>query len=161
MTKPELLYLSANRPYPNNDIPVRLYRAVVSGDDLASRFEVMFDENGWGGVWRNGIFDYHHFHATAHEVLGCARGSVEVLLGGPNGETVTLQAGDVAVLPAGVAHRNMGCSDDYLIVGAYPAGQSADMEYGYKNRYEAMVERVGQVALPERDPVTGDVFGEG
>jgi uncharacterized protein YjlB len=156
MPNPELLHLTLDRPFPNNTLPVRLYRNAVQGDDLARRIEDLFKANGWQGTWRNGIFDEHHFHATAHEVLGCARGSVDVLLGGPNGETVTLHAGDIALLPAGTAHRNMGHSDDYLIIGAYPPGQSPDMEYGDDDRYERAVASIGAVPLPERDPVTGE-----
>ncbi len=158
MMQPELLHLNADRPFPNNLMPVRLYRGIVSGHDLASQIESLFRRNGWGGTWRNGIFDYHHFHATAHEALGCALGQVDVLLGGPNGETVTLKAGDIAFLPAGTAHRNMGHSSDYLIIGAYPPGQSPDMEYGDEDRYDAVVASIARVPMPERDPVTGESF---
>ncbi len=27
----------------------------------------------WLGAWRDGIFAFHHFHSTAHEVLGKIR----------------------------------------------------------------------------------------
>lgn len=158
MMQPELLHLNADRPFPNNAMPVRLYRGVVAGTDLAGQIESLFRRNGCGGTWRDGIFDYHHFHATAHEVLGCARGRVDVLLGGPNGQTVTLTAGDIAFLPAGTSHRNMGHSSDYLIIGAYPPGQSPDMEYGDDDRYDAAVASIARVPLPERDPVTGEAF---
>lgn len=158
MTEFELIHLEADRPFPNNAMPVRVYRGAVAGDDLAAEIESLFRRNGWGGTWRNGIFDYHHFHATAHEVLGCARGRVDVLLGGPNGQAVTLNAGDIAFLPAGTSHRNVGHSSDYLIIGAYPPGQSPDMEYGDDGRYDAALARIARVPLPERDPVTGNVF---
>lgn len=163
MTEPELLFLRADRPFPNNPLPVRLYRGAVRGEHLASQIESLFTSNGWTGTWRNGIFDYHHFHATSHEVLGCARGSVDVLLGGPNGETVTLCAGDIALLPAGTAHRNMGHSDDYQIIGAYPTSPSGgsaapDMEYGDDAHYQCVVALIANVPLPERDPATGERF---
>lgn len=158
MTQPELLHLKPDNPFPNNQMPVRLYRGAVTGDDLASEIESLFRENSWQGTWRNGIMDRHHFHATAHEALGCARGTVEVLLGGPNGETVTLNAGDVALLPAGTSHKNVGHSDDYLIIGAYPPGQSADFEYGDEHRYDEVLASIGRVPPPLRDPVTGERF---
>ena len=159
--QPDLLHLTPSKPFPNNALPVRLYRAAVQGDDLAGQIETLFSANGWGGTWRNGIFDYHHFHATAHEVLGCSRGSVDVLLGGPDGETVTLNAGDIAGLPAGTAHRNVGHSSDYQIIGAYPPGQSPDMEYGDADRYDAAVASIRSVPLPDRDPLTGEAFTAG
>ncbi len=158
MTQPELLHLKADRPFPNNAMPVRLYRGAIAGDDLAGKIESLFRRNGWGGIWRNGIFDYHHFHATAHEVLGCARGRVNVLLGGPNGQRVTLNAGDIAFLPAGTSHRNMGHSSDCLIIGAYPPGQSPDMEYGDDDRYDSVSASIARVPMPERDPVSGEAF---
>ncbi len=156
MIEPELIHLTADRPFPNNRLPVRLYRSAVQGHDLAHEIESLFKSNGWGGTWRNGVFDFHHFHATAHEVLGCARGTVDVQLGGPNGQTVTLTAGDIVLLPAGTAHRNRGHSSDYLIIGAYPPGQSPDMEYGEAAQYQRVLGHIASVPLPERDPVTGE-----
>lgn len=156
MNEPELLHLKSNRPYPNNGMPVLIYRHVVSGENLTAEIESLFQGNGWQGTWRNGIFDYHHFHATAHEVLGCARGSVDVLLGGPDGEVVSLKAGDIVLLPAGISHKNVGHSADYLIIGAYPPGQSADMEYGDEDRYDDVLASIARVPPPERDPVTGE-----
>lgn len=158
MMKPELLRLTPNPPFPNSEMPVQLYRNAVNGEDLAAEIESLFQRNGWQGTWRNGIFDYHHFHATAHEVLGCARGSVDVLLGGPDGEVITLNAGDIVLLPAGTSHKNVGHSADYLIIGAYPPGQSADMEYGDEDRYDDVLASIARMPLPGRDPVTGNPF---
>lgn len=147
--------------FPNSPIPVVLYpQAVQPGSgDPARAFEERFQANGWGGSWRNGIFDYHHYHATAHEVLGCARGWVQVLLGGPEGNEVRLRAGDVVLLPAGTAHKNLEHSADYVIVGAYPPGQRPDMKYGEPEEYEAAKEAISQVPMPELDPVTGRSAG--
>src|SRR5699024_1795967 len=146
-----LLRLQPDHPFPNNQMPVKLYRSAVTGDDLAGEIESLFRDNAWQGPWRDGIFDYHHFHATAHEVLRCARGSVDALLGGPNGETVTLTAGDIGFLPAGTSHKNVGHSDDYLIIGAYPPGQSPDMEYGDEDRYDDALSKIAGVSPPQRD----------
>lgn len=147
--------------FPNSPLPVILYpQAVTTGqDDAARAFEERFRENNWVGTWRNGIFDYHHYHATAHEVLGCARGWVQVLLGGPQGREVRLQAGDVVLLPAGTAHRNLRHSNDYLIVGAYPPGQRPDMKYGEPEEYEAAKASIAQVPMPNQDPVLGSSGG--
>ena len=153
----ETIYLEEDGTFPNSRLPVLLNRGAIPVDsgDPAAAIEERFRANGWGGTWRNGIFDFHHYHATAHEALGCARGWVRVLLGGPNGREVELRAGDAVVLPAGTAHRNLGHSDDYLIVGAYPPGQSPDMCYGRPEEHDPAKRAIAAVEPPPADPIMG------
>jgi uncharacterized protein YjlB len=72
---------------PNNVLPLLVYPGAVEvvGADPAAAFERVFAANGWGRSWRNGIFPYPHFHSTAHEVLGIARGEAKVRFGGAGG----------------------------------------------------------------------------
>src|SRR5689334_21240044 len=92
---------------PNNpSLPLIVYRsALETGPRCAAECEKLFADNGWSGGWRNGIYAHLHYHSSAHEVLGIVAGSVRVRLGGEDGTTVELHAGDVAVIPAGVAHK--------------------------------------------------------
>ncbi len=153
--KLQKVVLQDSGKFPNSPLPALVYRHALQAADLASAFEERFASNGWGGSWRNGLFSVHHYHSTAHEVLGVYSGSVKVRLGGESGALVELQAGDVAVLPAGVAHKNEGQSSDFRVVGAYPAGTSPDMKYGEAGERPRADENIARVARPKLDPVHG------
>ena len=91
--------------------------------DPAAVFEELFESRGWGSSWRDGIYDYAHYHSRTHEVLGIARGSGRVRFGGKKGRALTLKAGDVAILPAGTGHQRLNASEDFLVVGASGVGR--------------------------------------
>lgn len=153
--EPRAQLLKGTAEFPNSRLPALVYAGVLTGGDLASRFEALFEQNGWTGSWRNGLYRTHHYHSTAHEVLGVYRGSVKVRLGGPEGPVIELRAGDVAVIPAGVAHKNEAQSDDFAVVGAYPTGTSPDLQYGKAGERPRTDRNIAAVALPVSDPTTG------
>ena len=142
---------------PNNAaLPLVVYRgALAESGDRAGACERMFAQNGWGGAWRNGIYADHHYHSTAHEVLGIARGNARVRLGGEGGQVVELNAGDVVVIPAGIAHKREAATSDLLVIGAYPRGQHPDMCRAEPAAHDRALAAIAAVALPEADPVTG------
>ena len=154
LSAPEQLHLKPNGWMPNNTLPVLIYRSAFPvTPDLADKMEQTFTANGWPPQWRNGIYTFHHYHSTAHEVLGIAAGHVDVMLGGENGHTVTARAGDVLVLPTGTGHCRISASDDLLVIGAYPSGEHWDI-----CRTAAtpdVLERMRNVKFPASDPVTG------
>jgi uncharacterized protein YjlB len=143
---------------PNSRLPMLIYEGVMAlpSEDPARAMEETFERNGWSGTWRDGIYPYHHYHSTAHEVLGVFSGSAEVQLGGKAGLTRTLRAGDVVVLPAGVGHKNVRSSPDFGVVGAYPEGQDWDMNYGRPGERPKTDENIARVPLPTADPVFGE-----
>jgi uncharacterized protein YjlB len=152
----ETLVLRDDGTVPNNTLPLVLYRGALGTEgDLAARCEAMFEANGWPGAWRNGIYGHHHYHSTAHEVLGIARGSARVRLGGESGATVDLRQGDVVVIPAGVAHKRESASGDLLVIGSYPRGQRPDICRAEARAHDSAAANVARVALPVSDPVTG------
>lgn len=140
---------------PNSRLPVLVYHGVEAARG-ASSCEELFESNGWLGSWRDGIFSYHHFHSTAHEVLGIVSGSAAVILGGPSvGKRFEVQAGDVLVLPAGTGHCNDGSSADLLVIGAYPDGMSWDLRRGDPSEHDEVLQNISRVPLPRADPVEG------
>lgn len=153
MSEPECHSFADDGRIPNSTLPLLVLRAAVPAD--AGVIERVFARNGWSGAWRNGVYPFHHFHSTAHEVLGVARGSATVRFGGPGGAALGLAAGDVAVIPAGVGHCNEGASGDFLVVGAYPGGAAWDVRRGEPAERGEVVRNIAAVPLPETDPVRG------
>lgn len=142
---------------PNNSLPLIVYAGAIDAGagDAAAAFEALFDANGWGGSWRNGIFPFHHYHSTAHEVLGIAAGEAEVRFGGEQGETLSVKAGDAVLIPAGVGHKRLSATPDLLVIGAYPGGQWADLMREGAEDAAGIRRRIAAVAMPGADPVGG------
>ena len=153
MDEPETYSFADDGGIPNSRLPVLVYRHALPADHDAMTKALA--TNGWSNAWLDGIFTYHHFHSIAHEVLGIASGEVRVTLGGPTGRTVNLSAGDVVVIPAGVAHRNVGQPGRLEVVGAYPGGADYDTRRGDPAEYEAVKKASALVSPEVNDPVTG------
>jgi uncharacterized protein YjlB len=145
---------------PNSRHPLIVYAGVIdaAAGDPAVKFEALFRRNGWGGGWRNGIFPFHHYHSTAHEVLGIARGEAEVRFGGESGKTLTVKAGDAVLIPAGVGHKRLSVSEGLLVIGAYPGGQWADLMREGAEDKAGIRSRIAAVGLPTADPVGGPML---
>ena len=112
----------------------RSFRSSSTGRPSPFRTEIrlpssrtLFTANGWPAAWRNGIYPFHHFHSTAHEALGVYAGTATARFGGEGGIDMTVSAGDVVIIPAGVGHKAIEASANLGIVGAYPAGTGPDL----------------------------------
>ena len=158
-TEPEEYRFEDDGSIPNNPaLPLLVYQQTLAGSVLdSSSCKELLSENGWGGAWVDGVFPYHHYHSNAHEVLCVIGGSASIAFGGPEGETVEVSAGDVVVIPAGVGHCNRGSESRFSVVGAYPRGQeNYDLRTGEDGERPGVLENIGNVAMPESDPLFGE-----
>jgi uncharacterized protein YjlB len=157
--KPHTILFADDGVTPNNPkLPFIFYRSPVrltESDDPAAIFEELFSLNGWGRSWRNGIYGFLHYHSQIHEALGIARGHARVRFGGNEGKVVKVQAGDVAILPAGTGHQRISASADLLVVGAYPPQGTYDLCKGSEAEHVRAVRSIAEVPIPASDPVYG------
>jgi len=158
--KPNVFRFADDGETPNNpDWPLIIYRSPVAlrGEyDPAAIFEELFASHGWRDSWRDGVYDFLHFHTRRHEVLGFARGSADISFGGAKGKRVLLRAGDVAILPSGTGHQRIEARRDLLVVGAYPQNSGVydeprPSEVDHRNAARA----IARVPRPANDPVYG------
>jgi uncharacterized protein YjlB len=121
--------------------------------------EERFAANNWTNSWRNGVYPFHHYHSTSHEVLGIYGGSALLHLGGENGEKINVSAGDIIAIPAGVGHKNLGSSDDFGVVGAYPDGRNYDLLRGQPSERPQADKNIAALSIPDFDPLQGKADG--
>jgi uncharacterized protein YjlB len=142
---------------PNNPLPFVIYKGAidVTNDHPESTIERLFGANGWGDMWRNGIYGYLHYHSTVHEALGIARGRARVRFGGDEGKEIEVSAGDVAILPAGTGHQCLTASYDFSVVGAYPPGAKMQVTRPTPDNHASALKTIPRVGLPKSDPVMG------
>ncbi|WP_262927451.1 cupin domain-containing protein [Phytohalomonas tamaricis] len=154
---PETYTFDDDGTIPNSPLPVVLYRSITPGrGDLAEHLETLFDINAWPAQWRGNVFDYHHYHSVAHEVLGIFSGWARLRLGGEAGQDVEVKAGDVIILPAGTGHCCLDASDDFQLVAGYPPDQQQWDICRDATEHDAATKRIAQVPMPSRDPVGGE-----
>jgi uncharacterized protein YjlB len=157
--QPEVIQhlLQENDYFPNNpSLPLLIYKRTINvdGDDGAQLIEKIFEENNWSNSWRDGIYEYHHYHGNTHEVLGVYSGHCIVQFGGDHGITEELRVGDVVIIPAGVAHKKIA-GEQFKCVGAYPNGMDYNIYYGKPGEKEINKMEIVHVSLPKNDPVFG------
>ena len=141
---------------PNSPYPVLIYKNAfqTTGDAAATWLEKTFAANNWTNSWRNGIYPYHHYHSTSHEVLGVYSGHATVQLGGEQGVRIRIEPGDIIVIPAGVGHKNLK-SHNLGIVGAYPEGRDWDVNTGKPGERPRADKNIAALPIPKTDPYTG------
>jgi len=157
--KTETLFFADDGDVPNNHLPLIFYGGAIDPKlgDPAIAFETLFGAHGWGQGWRYTVYPFHHYHSNVHEVLGVAKGEAKLCFGGEAGGTViSVTPGDAVLIPAGVGHKRVSASNDFLVVGAYVIGSpSADLYREGAEDKARIRARIAAVPLPPTDPVGG------
>jgi uncharacterized protein YjlB len=150
--------ITDNGQFPNNaTLPLLTYIKVIKSENNIDSKSVMdlLESNGWMNAWENGIYDYHHYHSITHEVLVVISGGVRVQFGGEDGIAVELVAGDVVIIPAGVAHKKLSEHSSFKCVGAYPDGRDYDVLKGKPGERPKADENIKSLPIPDSDPIYG------
>ncbi|KAL4925238.1 cupin domain-containing protein [Aspergillus undulatus] len=190
--EPEQYFLSPAPHVPNSKLPILVYRNALNNTSPRNILNII-EPNGWikGGQWKT--YKVPHFHTQCHECYGIIKGGSTYLLGvgpkdpefdrqgRPYGMKLTVQKGDVFVLPAGICHASLESWDDYEFIGLYPnvskqqssqmvdgkinhvkgilesTGHRFDMNYGFKHPEEtsSLVKLSDSVPIPPLDPLYG------
>jgi uncharacterized protein YjlB len=144
---------------PNNPrLPLILYRGGINlagSPDPEDVVEKAFAANGWGNMWRNGIYPYAHYHTMIHEAMGVARGRATVRFGGEKGEEIEIAPGDVVVLPAGTGHQCLTQTPTLVVIGAYPKNGTYNLCRASKAEHAKALVTIPKVPLPATDPAFG------
>lgn len=107
------------------------------------------------------MFPFSHYHSNTHEALAVFQGEALLQFGGDEQVSVQEQvaAGDVLVIPAGVAHKQVKSSGGFKMVGAYPEGaphwDCLEGKGGCSEK-SAAEQTICNVRLPPSDPVFGN-----
>ncbi|KAL0481099.1 hypothetical protein AKO1_012861 [Acrasis kona] len=146
--------------FPNNSkLPLLIYNGVFHesdhGEAMAESFERLYESNNFKPSWRYGVYPYFHYHSNTHEILGVFSGNAELLFGGDEGIRCKVKAGDLVVIPAGVAHRSVKTSQEFCCVGGYPSSSPHyDMNYE-KDTDNNKQSKILDVPIPSNDPIYG------
>ncbi|MGA2892899.1 MAG: cupin domain-containing protein [Xanthobacteraceae bacterium] len=158
-SSPAALKFADDGRIPNNpSLPLIFYRGgidLAGSPDPENMIEKVFASNGWGHMWRNGIYPYAHYHSMIHEAMAIARGRATVRFGGGNGQEIEVVPGDVVVLPAGTGHQCLSQTPTLVVIGAYPPSGKYNLCRGSKAEHAKALLSIPKVPLPAADPVFG------
>lgn len=202
MAEVKKYHLPPTSKIPNSPFPLLHYPQFFPSPASRAPAAVhdAFAANGWQVQWifRYGPTQQSHYHSAAHECMAVLSGEATIRFGvaddepggggdadGDSSSTTTTKgievharAGDVFVLPAGLAHKTFhpDPSDStfklltpgdghhatglagvevsgFTMIGAYPTGAKWDFAVG--GEHEGRYQEVWSVPRPARDPVLG------
>ncbi|KAK6205321.1 uncharacterized protein RJT21DRAFT_124472 [Scheffersomyces amazonensis] len=178
---------------PNSKYPVLVYRnvlnkeflnAATTEEDKVIQLNESLLPNGWSAEQTWGTSLNTHYHYNVHEAYFVIQGSSTLILGldvtiiPSNNEDnfqnlsnksyleITLNTGDLIILPAGVSHCSSKYNEKYRYIGAYPTNgehwksiAKVHIERAkplqYDNSFDIDISK--NVKLPDSDPIYGNL----
>ncbi len=160
MSYPKAYYFRDDGLIPNSPFPLLIYEQVFDAFEQDDKWlEKRFASNNWTNSWRWGIYPFHHYHSNAHEVLGIYKGEALLMIGGEKGEQIMVRAGDILIIPAGVAHKCISHTIDFTVLGAYSDGLNPDLNKGETEERYKIDDNLASVPFPNADPFEGKMGG--
>jgi uncharacterized protein YjlB len=157
----EVFYFEDDGYFPNSRLPVILYRsAIVSWELKEAENDVrqLVMSKQWRLDWTGKVYKKPHYHSNTHETLVCCSGRAKLFLGNWRiGQDADMDAGDVLIIPAGVAHECRWSSFDFRVFGVYPHGERYDMCHGRKRERKQSIQNLCRVPIPAFDPFFGSM----
>lgn len=207
MVEVKSYYLEPTEHIPNSHYPLLHYKGVLSNktDCEAAKAYDLFHGNGWNINWifRYGDTQMSHYHSRSHECMAVLTGNATIRFGVADlsddmeantygsgsdwekgGVELYAEAGDVFLIPAGVAHKTYRTRpsapfvlltpgkakgieapeprkalqeltlDGFTMLGAYPHG--ADWDFIESCTDKADWEKTWAIPKPKLDPVLGN-----
>jgi uncharacterized protein YjlB len=106
--------------FPNNEsYPLILMKNAFSGRTEEEGRHLITKSGEWTNPWTWGVFEYHHYHSKAWELLLCVQREANVQLGGVTGPTIQMKQGDLVYVPPGFAHKQASSSNGFTLLGSY------------------------------------------
>lgn len=197
-------YLPPTQLIPNSTQPLLHYPGLLSQSDRQpGQIHQIFDKNDWKTQWifRYGPTQASHYHSQIHECMAVLSGTATIRFGvgdtdedlekstwggakEAGGVEIAAAAGDVFVIPAGVAHKTYDTSpaapfslltpgrgrgieaedpkraldqvklSGFTMMGAYPKN-CGNWDFSVGGEDTCEFDRVWAVAKPDKDPILG------
>ena len=150
------LFMDHDGVFPNNPhYPLLIFAGGCEHLDSAATERAIVAAS-WSAPWAWGVFDFHHYHSTAWEILACVKGRAVLQLGGPTGPEIGVTLGDVVLVPPGFAHRQLEATQDFTLLGAYPnSGCSGPVDTVRAAPTAAQRANIAAVQAPSEEPISG------
>uniref|UniRef100_A0A7S1BIQ6 Cupin type-2 domain-containing protein n=1 Tax=Corethron hystrix TaxID=216773 RepID=A0A7S1BIQ6_9STRA len=157
------LFMKSDGTFPNNpNHPLLIFRGTSNFTGKEDEGRRALQKAGWTAPWKWIVFPYHHYHSSAWEILMCVRGSGLLQLGGEAGPEISVEVGDIILIPPGFVHKQLSSFGGFSILGSYPSvkGKNVKIDEIRGPATQTQLENILRCESPKNEPVTGILLSE-